>query len=86
MSAAFFMLGMIWVLGSVVSLILAPLVGFDRKRIKLEIYQYYATLPVVLYKKIPYLILLSIAMTGFFIPTLFPVYGFLLGCLFFALC
>ena len=84
MKEMFFILGMIWVLTSVGSLLLGPIVGFDRKKIKQELLEFYRDLPSEYFKRIPIFAILHFALLGFLLPALYPVYGFFVGCLFFA--
>lgn len=82
MSEFFFILAFIWIIASIGSVILGPFVGFDRRRIKIDIADFYRKIPKSVVKRLPLMVLLVFSYVGFFIPTLYPVFGFVFGCVF----
>lgn len=82
MSEFFFTLAFIWIIASVGSVILGPFVGFDRRRIKIDIADFYRKIPKSAAKRLPLIVLLAFSYVGFLIPTLYPVLGFIFGCIF----
>ena len=83
MNAFFFVMGFVWILTSVGTVVLGPCYGFDREKAKKEIMEFYQKMPNSLFKRIPILLLLFVALLGFFLPAIYPILGVFVACLFF---
>jgi hypothetical protein len=85
MKAFFFVIGFIWLLGGGVSLVLAPLVGLDRRRLRVELRELWessAQPPVIQFST---RCILIFGHLGFLLPVVHPFVGISVGILFLGL-
>jgi len=85
MKQFFFFIGFIWPLVSIGSLLLAPLVGIDRTKLKRELADLWnakksSTLAIVVRRTA-----LVFSWAGFLLPVIFPLRGLVVGAIFFTL-
>jgi hypothetical protein len=85
-SELFFIFGFIWILTGIGSFLLAPFVGFDRKRVKNEVLKFYMAQSESSIKKPFILALIFIAALGFLIPAIYPIVGVVFGFVFWVMC
>ena len=85
MKQLFFLIGLIWPLAALGSLLLGPFVGIDRSKLKRELVDFWNVKNLPTLAKFARRIALVVSWGGFLFPVVFPLYGLIVGALFFTL-
>lgn len=85
MKQLFFFIGFIWPLASLGSLLIGPFVGLDRSQLKRDLIDFWNAKEKSQWSTFASRAALVFSLAGFLFPVVFPIFGVIVGLVFFVL-